>query len=222
MITASIVSYHHRLDEIRKISACVLKSIVEILYIVDNSSHDSLRELSFFSHRIRYIHSVNVGYGAAHNIAIREAMEQGADYHVVINPDIYFEEGVIESLYDYMEKHRMCGLVMPKILYPDGKMQFLCKLLPTPFDLFGRRFITDSKYIEKRNEKYELRFVSYDREMNIPSLSGCFMFLRVSVLEKVGVFDERFFMYAEDLDLCRRIGENFQTIYYPMVFVYHA
>ena len=58
--------------------------------------------------------------------------------------------------------------------------------------------------------------------MEVPSLSGCFMFMRVDVLKEVGGFDERFFMYAEDLDLCRRIGEASKTMYYPGVSIYHA
>ena len=76
-------------------------------------------------------------------------------------------------------------------------------------------------YVEKKNEKYELRFTNYSREMEVPSLSGCFMFVRIAVLKKVGGFDERYFMYAEDLDLCRRIGKVSRTMYYPNVVVYH-
>lgn len=57
--------------------------------------------------------------------------------------------------------------------------------------------------------------------MEVPSLSGCFMFVRIAVLKKVGGFDERYFMYAEDLDLCRRIGKVSRTMYYPNVVVYH-
>ena len=67
-----------------------------------------------------------------------------------------------------------------------------------------------------------MQFTNYDKEMEVPALSGCFMFLRVDVLKKVGMFDERYFMYAEDLDLCRRIGEVSHTMFYPAVSVYHA
>lgn len=69
------------------------------------------------SDRVRYIHSMNCGYGAGHNIAIREAMEVGAIYHVIVNPDIYFGEGVLEQLVAYMNVNKEIGLVMPKILY---------------------------------------------------------------------------------------------------------
>jgi GT2 family glycosyltransferase len=123
-----------------------------------------------------------------------------------------------------MEGNKDVGLVMPKVLYPDGRIQYLCKLLPTPFDLFGRRFLNFypfKKYIEKRNEIYELRFTGYDKIMEVPYLSGCFMFIRTKVLEKVGLFDERFFMYLEDTDLSRRIHKMAKTIYYPHVHIYH-
>ena len=221
MITASIVSYHHRLNELKKVIDCVLAEQVDKLYIVDNSSDDRLRELEGTSDRIRYIHSINRGYGAGHNIAIQEAIELGSTYHVVVNPDIYFEKGVLKKLETYMDASSSVGLVMPRILYPDGELQYLCKLLPSPSDLLFRRFLPWKKYVEKKNRNYELRFTDYNQEMEVPSLSGCFMFIRTSVLKQVRGFDERYFMYAEDLDLCRRIGEVSLTMYYPFVSVFH-
>lgn len=222
MLTASIVTYQHSICEIRKVVDCVLNSTVKILYVVDNSSNDSLRELIGVSDKIRYIYSLNLGYGAGHNIAIRKAIEEGAEYHVVINPDIYFETGVIEVLFQYADTHPDVGLMMPKILYPDGEIQYLCKLLPTPLDLLIRRFIPNKKWQTRSNWRYELRFADYNTIMEVPSLSGCFMFLRMEILQRTGGFDERYFMYAEDLDLCRRIGQVAKTVYYPVVEVFHA
>lgn len=169
-----------------------------------------------------YIHSLNLGFGHGHNIAIKKAIELGAQYHVVINPDIYWNDRVIEKLSDYMAENQDCGLVMPQILYPNGDIQHLCKLLPTPMNLLGRRFLPFKSLVNRMDERYEMRFTNYDKEIEVPSLSGCFMFLRVDVLRKVGMFDERYFMYAEDLDLCRRIGEVSRTMFYPTVSVYHA
>lgn len=222
MITASIVLYQHCFQEIKKVIDCILAGPVSVLYIIDNSSNDSLRNLEDRSNRIRYIHSINRGYGAGHNIAIREVINRGGEYHIIINPDIYFKKGTLEKIVQYMDYYEGIGLVMPKVLYPSGKIQYLCKLLPTPLDLLGRRFFPYKKYVEYRNERYELRFTGYDNEMEVPSLSGCFMFIRVSIFEKVGCFDERFFMYAEDIDLCRRIGEVAKTVYLPKVCIYHA
>lgn len=221
MITASIVTYHTPVGELSQLLKCVTQSNIDTLYLIDNSSNDSLRELSGMFPKVIYIYSDNLGFGHGHNIAIRKSIEINADYHVVINPDVYWEEAVIERLCEFMDEHRDCGLVMPKVLYPNGEVQYLCKLLPTPMDLFGRRFLP--KGIQKRrNARFELHATGYDEVMEVPSLSGCFMFIRVEILKKVGEFDERYFMYAEDLDLCRRIGALSKTFYYPRVSIYHA
>lgn len=221
MITASLVTYHTKPSDLLRLIKCVLNSNISIFYIVDNSSNDSLREYASISNRIKYIHSQNLGFGHGHNIAIKLALETDSNYHVVINPDIYWNDKVIEELERFMNENPECGQVMPKILYPDGNIQYLCKLLPTPMDLLGRRFIPFRGVQEKINRRFELHDSGYNKIMEIPSLSGCFMFLRTDVLRKVGMFDNRFFMYAEDFDLCRRIGEVSKTIFYPNVSVYH-
>jgi len=225
-INGSIVLYHDEKEKVKKtIRSFLNTNLAAKLYLIDNSSNDNLKELKNIYERIEYIfNNANLGYGKAHNIAIRKSIDENIKYHLVLNPDIYFEEGVLEELYDFMEKNPDVGLVMPKVLYPDGKIQYLCKLLPTPFDLFGRRFLNKGplkKYIEKRNEIYELRFTGYNKIMEVPYLSGCFMFIRTEMLKKVGLFDERFFMYLEDTDLSRRIHRVAKTIYYPYVHIYH-
>lgn len=222
MITASIVAYHTPVEELSKLLDCVVHSSIDLLYLIDNSSNDSLREFANKSPKIVYIYSDNLGFGHGHNIGIRKAIEKEARYHIVINPDVYWDGSVIEQLAEFMDAHTDCGLVMPKVLYPSGDVQYLCKLLPTPMDLFGRRFLPFRNIQEKRDARFELHASGYDRTMEVPSLSGCFMFMRVDVLKAVGGFDERFFMYAEDLDLCRRIGEVSKTMYYPGVSIYHA
>ena len=221
MITASIVAFHTKRGELRRLIDCVMGSPVEMLYVIDNSTNDELRDFVDSNQRIRYIHSLNLGYGAGHNVAIRKAIEDGADYHVVLNPDIYWDGDVIGELARYMDSNPDVGQVMPKIIYPSGDTQYLCKLLPTPMDLIGRRFLPFKSYQERHDYNYELHWTGYDREMEVPSLSGCFMFMRCSALKRTGGFDERYFMYAEDLDLCRRIGEVARTVFNPSVKVVH-
>ena len=220
MITASIVTYHNRASDINRVIDCVLRSPIDKLYIIDNSGNDSLRRLEHISPRIRYIHNVNTGY-VAHNIAIREAIDSGSEYHIIVNPDIYFEGDVIERLADYMDAYPDVGWVMPRIEYPNGELQYLCKQLPTPSDFILRRFLPP-KIMRKSRERFELRHFGYDRELNVPYLSGCFMFLRTEALKKIGLFDERFFMYGEDIDLSRRMHAKYKTIYYPHVTIVHA
>lgn len=222
MITASIVAFHTPISDLMRLLKCAVDSKIDCIYIVDNSSDDSLREIQQLSSKVKYIHSLNLGFGHGHNIAIKKAIESGAKYHVVINPDIYWTDPVIKQLSEYMDANTDCGWVMPRILYPNGDIQHVCKLLPTPINLFARRFLPFNKAVKRMNDHYEMRFTQYDKEMQVPSLSGCFMFLRVDVLKQVGMFDERFFMYMEDLDLCRRVASVSRTMFFPKVAVYHV
>jgi len=225
-INVSIVLFKNDQDLVKKaIYSCVNSVLINRIYLIDNSPTDILSCLASLDSRIEYIfNNANLGFGKAHNIALKRSIEENIPYHLVLNPDVYFEKGVLEELYKFMETNKDVGIVMPKVLYPDGNIQYLCKLLPTPLDLFGRRFLNFGpfkKIVEKRNEIYELRFTGYDKIMEVPYLSGCFMFIRTEVLKNVGLFDERFFMYLEDTDLSRRIHRVAKTIYYPYVHVYH-
>jgi len=222
-INISVVLYQNKKEQVKQALQSFLNTTLDVkLYLVDNSPNDELKELAKIDDRIEYIfNNANLGYGSAHNIAMRKSIADSVPYHLVLNPDIYFEKGTIENIYEYMEENPDVGSVMPKVLYPDGEIQYLCKLLPSPFDLIFRRFVPFEKWKEKRNEIYELRFTGYDKIMNIPYLSGCFMFLRVDILKKVGLFDERFFMYLEDTDLSRRIYRVAKNIFYPYVHIYH-
>jgi GT2 family glycosyltransferase len=112
------------------------------------------------------------------------------------------------------------GLVMPKVIFPNGQIQYLCKLVPTPLDLISR-ILLPKKIWAKNNFKFEMRSTNYNKEMFVPYLSGCFMFLRIDALRKCGLFDERFFMYPEDIDLSRRIASQYRTMFYPGAIVYH-
>lgn len=222
-LNASIVLHHNPRKKVEKsIKSFLNTPLTGKLYLVDNSLNDDLKDLSHIDKRVEYIYvGRNLGFGSAHNIAIRKSIEADTLYHLVFNPDIYFKKGVLDSLYNYMEKNNDVGNIMPKILYPNGDIQYLCKLLPTPFDLILRRFFPFGFWKKSWEERYELRFSGYDKIMNVPNLSGCFMFLRIETLKNVGMFDENIFMYLEDVDFNRRIREYYKTIYYPSVEVIH-
>jgi GT2 family glycosyltransferase len=224
-ISISIVLFNNKKEQIIKvITSLLLCESLEIkLFLIDNSSNDVLKELvNLDERRIEYIfNNENLGYGKGHNIAIEKSIERGISYHLVLNPDVYFDKDVLLKLYVYMEKHTDVGNIIPQVKYPNGDIQYLCKLLPSPFDLILRRFIPFKTWKNRNSEKYELKFTGYIKIMNVPSLSGCFMFLRCNILKEVGLFDESFFMYLEDVDLNRRIHENYKTIFYPEVQIYH-
>jgi len=223
MITGSIVTYNNSKSEIRNVISSFLSCKEKVkLFIVDNSKKNSLKTLCN-DERIEYIfNNANLGYGAAHNIAFKKAFSIASEYHIVINPDITFEFSVIDSLYKKVKNNSSIGLITPKILYPNGQTQFLCKLIPTPYNLIIRRFIPFIKIKEKINFKYELKFFDYNSEAKVPILSGCFMFLNTEILKKVNGFDERFFMYMEDVDLSRRISEISDVVFYPSCSIIHT
>lgn len=221
-ITASIVTYHNNIDELNDaITSCLSSEMLFKLFLIDNSTTDEFKKLAVDA-RVVYRHNnKNIGFGAAHNIAIQMALEE-SDYHIVLNPDISFDKGVIEALGAYMQKNSDIGSIMPKVYYKDGSIQRLCKLLPNPINLFGRRFAKSFQYFEDLNKAYELEEFQYDKILDVPNLSGCFMFLRVSILKQIGGFDDRYFMYLEDVDLIRRIGQISRTVFYPNVAIYHG
>lgn len=222
MVTGSIVTYHNSKEEIKKVIYSFLGYQCDsILFVIDNSIDNSISELCQDS-RVRYIfNNANIGFGAAHNIALKEVSKLCSSYHVLLNPDVYFNPIIINDLVVKADSDSSIGLIMPKILYPDGSTQYLCKLIPTPMDLLLRRFISNKAFKIKLTNKYELKFFSYDKEAEIPVVSGCFMFIKTSILQKINGFDERFFMYLEDVDLCRRAGELSKVLYFPEVSVIH-
>ncbi len=191
------------------------------LYIIDNSPTDELKAVVNDPRIVYRFNNRNIGFGAGHNMVLREILNE-TRYHIILNPDVYFDECVLRTLHGFMDQHPDIGQIMPKVLYPDGRLQPLCKLLPTPRTLIQRRFLNFIKSsLEKENYRYELRWSGYDKIMNVPFLSGCFMFLRTDALRKVGLFDEQFFLYTEDVDLSRRIHKHYRTVYYPEVTIYH-
>ena len=220
IVTASIVLYKTSPAELEKVCQSLFQNdIFSKVIIVDNSPDDRLKT-TVLHEKVEYIFvGKNLGYGAAHNIAIRKIIN-GSDYHLALNTDIFFSADVIPKLVSYLNKHTKVGLILPKVLNLRGEVQYLAKLLPTPSNLFIRLFLPEN-ILKKKRARYQLSFNSYNSTIEAPCLSGCFMFFRVEVLKKVGLFDERFFLYSEDFDLSRRIHEEYQTIYYPKVSITH-
>ena len=225
IITGSIVIYntpHHILNRI--IMAIKQSKVDLILFLIDNSETVDSKINIYLDKKIFYIkNKINLGYGNAHNMALEESKKINSEYHFIFNPDIFFNENVLEDLIKFISKNPQIGQVMPKVYYPNMDLQYLCKLHPSPYNLIIRRFLIKFPLdiLKKVNDDFELHSWKYDTIQRIPILSGCFMLLRMSVIEKVGGFDKRFFMYLEDFDLTRRIGEVSETIFYPHVFIIH-
>lgn len=217
-IIASLVLYRHEYQSVQKtLSSLLAEESISKLVIVDNGSHcDWLLELS--DPKLEVIRlECNAGFGTGHNTVFARFKDK-ADYFLVCNPDIAFKKGEVDKLYQFSIDEKL-GLTIPKIIYPDGRLQHGCKLLPSPYQLFARRFI--SKFSNSLNQRYELHCADYSKPFFAPSLSGCFMLVSNQAIQEVGYFDTRFFLYLEDVDLSRRICVRHRVSYFPDSLVIH-
>lgn len=221
-IVCSLVIYKNDRKQLLDAIVSFLNTDLKVrLVLIDNSPTDELQDI-INDARTEYIHNPsNPGYGSTHNIGIRKYSDK-TKYYLILNPDIYYSKGVIEDIISFMNKDELIGLVMPKVLYPNGEIQYLAKLIPSPFVFFARRFLPIASLKKRISDKFELRFSGYDAIMEVPYLSGCFMVFRTEALKKINGFDEKIFMHMEDLDITRRCQDaGFKTIFYPNQIVYH-
>lgn len=221
-ISISLVLYKNNIQDIQQLINDIFKNKLNIQLCILDNSPKKIFKTDFENKNISYIHLPNnIGFGSAHNIAIKKD-SKNSKYHLIINPDIFLNNpAILESLFTYMESNKDISALMPKILFPDNSIQYLCRLLPNPTDLFIRRFFSYSKYNHKRQYDYEMRFFNYNKIVELAWISGCFMFLRSDALLRTNGFDEQFFMYCEDIDLSRKIINYGKIVFYPHETIIH-
>jgi GT2 family glycosyltransferase len=221
-IGVSIVLYRTPVAAIAELLQQLLAQGARLVYLIDNSpkEFDTFQGWVPPPRVIAISTRRNLGYGRANNLAIRDSVRRHT-YHLICNPDIFLGPDTLPRLYRLMESRPDVGLCSPRIVGTDGRLHHLCKRLPSPLDLAIRRFAPPAWFASQR-AYYEMRDQSYDRPMEPPFLSGCFMFFRSSVLSKLDGFDERYFLYIEDLDLSRRAAAIARNLYVPDIHVVHV
>ncbi|MCI6160912.1 MAG: glycosyltransferase [Prevotella sp.] len=220
MLTVSIVTYKTDLTELEKCFTSLETPIVSTIYVVDNSNENYIKNFCSQYSNVEYIGKDNIGYGAGHNVGIRKSIQSGADFHLVLNSDVYFRPTDLEKIYSYMSSNKQVGQLIPNTIYPNGDMQYVVRLLPTPMIQIFRRFFPDI-FFKKYNDKFLLKDWNHKSPLNIPFHIGCFMFFSNDALKEIGLFDEKIFMYMEDIDLTRRMHKKYETIYWPEVTIIH-
>ena len=226
-VSLLIVSYNVRQYIAHAIDAIIKSDLDDFeIIIIDNNSFDNTA--SYLKERYSHLRQIkivqneeNIGFGKAINQAASLAKGQ---YYLILNPDTIIQEETISTLKEYLDSNPEVGMVGPKILNADGTLQLACKRsFPTlgvalPKLLGFSRIFPKSKWAGK----YNLTYLDEDEISIVDAISGSCMFIRSFLFHELKGFDERFFMFGEDLDLCSRIWKNNYEIHYvPTTQIVH-
>lgn len=221
-VTGGIVTYNNA-DIIEKCIGSILANTKDCkfrLYVYDNCSVDGTAALvkEKFPQVVVIENKENKGFGYGHNQIIRRVKSK---YHTVINPDIVVDTDVISQMADYMamqpQNARKIGILLPKVLNPDGTEQYLPKMQP------NFKYVILSKF--SRFKHYRNEYTRSDENIQGPvvceNISGSFFMADTALLKRLHGFDQRYFMYFEDADLGKRMAQIANIVYHPDYYVYH-
>lgn len=214
-VTISIVTYNNA-GIIEETLQSILKFMEpQNIYIVDNQSTDATVETVKKYPGVNVIvNQSNGGFGAGHNAALPYL---NSKYHVIVNPDIIVDTDVFSEMAAYFDVHPEIVLAVPQVRYTDGSVQNLPKARPSVRALAANRL----PVFKKSREAYLMLNEDISEPREIGFTTGCFMFIRTAVYQKLKGFDERYFMYFEDGDLGRRAEEFGKVCILPQFYVYH-
>ncbi|RMD58904.1 glycosyltransferase family 2 protein [Candidatus Parcubacteria bacterium] len=221
-INVVIVNYKMRSDIERCLSGLLadleesrLKAAVQVM---DNSKNvDGVKELIKTKYPSVYYYDCggNIGFGKAQNIGLKRVE---AKFYLPLNPDIVFpaRKMALRRLVDYLENNPQVGVVAPKLFNSDGSLQYSCCRFPLFLDQIARRLELNRcfSYFQKRVDYYLMKDFNHQDSVPVDWVIGSFMLIRQEAALKVGFFDERFFMYFEDCDLCRRMWRSGWEVHY--------
>jgi GT2 family glycosyltransferase len=215
-LSISIVNWNTR-DDLRQALTAIYNSGTKASFeviVVDNASTDSsVAMLESEFPQVRVIsNDANRGFGAAHN----QAFNQGTGrYRMPLNPDALVQPGGFDKLIACAESDPKIGVIGPKLLYPDGSLQYSCRRFPSIGAALFRNALFDKLFPKNRfANDYLMRDWDHNSHREVGWVSGAAMLIRGELLDKVGAFDEQFFMYCEDTDLCFRARQSGYSVYY--------
>jgi GT2 family glycosyltransferase len=190
--------------------------------VVDNASEDGSPDMvaEEFPHVVLIRNERNLGFGGGHNQAFQRA---SGEFFMPLNSDTTVHPGCLLRLVEFLRANPSVGIAAPKLLNPDGTLQYSCRRFPTPAAAVFRNTFLGRLF---PNNRYAREYLMADWDHSVPRdvdwVSGAAFCYRRAVYEKVGGFDERFFMYLEDVDLCKRVQEaGYRVVYVPDAVVTH-
>jgi GT2 family glycosyltransferase len=192
------------------------------IIVVDNASSDGSQELVRESYPMVKLITLdsNLGFAKANNIGIRQSRGK---YLFLINSDIKVNDDFIAPMKYFMDKHPDVGLLGPRIIGADGKLQRSCMGFPSPWNYFCRALALDSLFPQvELFGGYMMTYWGHDELRDVDVLCGCFWVARRKALCQVGLLDEDYFFFGEDIDWCRRFHEKgWKVIYCPNIEILH-
>ncbi len=193
------------------------------IWVVDNNSRDN--SVSMVKARFPLVRVIqnnsNVGFSRANNIVISQSR---SDYILLLNPDTLIMGDAIEKVLKFMREHPHVGIAGCRVLNKDGTLQLACRRsIPTPEVAFYRLTGLSTLFPKSQTmAKYNLTYESPDKIQEVDAVSGAFLMIRRKVMEDIGLLDEQFFMYGEELDWCLRAKRAGWTVmYYPAARIVH-
>ena len=198
------------------------KTQFEVILVDNSSKDDGLESILKRYTKIQFINnSKNVGFARANNQGAKIA---SGDFLLFINPDTIMIEDAVEAMLGYIRSDSSIGILGPKVLNQDQTIQFSCRKFPTVWSgLFNRYSLMTRLFPNNRYSKDYL-MLDYDHNSicSVDWVSGCCMMMSESTLKKTGGFDENYFLFIEDVDLCRVIKEQgLRVVYFPNAKIFH-
>ncbi|QQS15691.1 MAG: glycosyltransferase family 2 protein [Candidatus Moraniibacteriota bacterium] len=197
-----------------------LSGISHEIIIVDNSEADDFGKefRQEFPEVIFVRNETNSGMGSGNNLGARQAR---GSFLLILNPDTIVRPDAIRQLFDMMKNHEDMGIAGPKLLNPDGTLQYSCLRFPKVWTPILRRTIL-GRFAPHHLGRYLMTDFDHQQTRDVDWMMGSCLLIRADLYHCIGGFDERFFMYFEDIDLCRRAWrEGLRVVYCPDAIVVH-
>lgn len=223
-VSVIILSYNTRdlLDQCLQSVLIDSKVSYEVVVVDNNSADDSVKLIKTKYPQVKlYALDVNKGFAGGNNVAIREAK---SDYVMLLNSDTVFEGDVLTPLVSYMDSHPQAGAITPRIELPDGSLDIAChRGMPTPWNSLAYFSGLEKLFPKTRTfGGYHQSFLDLNSVHSVPASAATAFIVRQKTIADIGMLDEDFFLYGEDLDWCKRMTDaGWEIIYYPGVTVKH-
>ncbi len=221
MLDVLIVNYNT--SQLLKPMFAALDSATENInskyWVVDNASRDNSVDVlrREFPHVGLEVNATNIGFGRANNQLLKNVLGQ---YVLLLNTDAFVSADTVKKTLHYMQSHPDCGLLGVKLVGRDGALQPSCRYFPTPWNTFLSRTGL-SKYLPK-TQMVDNQDWNPNVEQECDWVPGCYYLIRREVLDDVGLFDPRYFLYCEEVDHCKRVKKaGWKVIYFPDTTVIH-